>query len=51
MNYLGFSPEYLYHVANMLRSNIGSIFSVMIYAFLGLLGLYAAIEIIDRLGR
>lgn len=51
MDFLAFSPEYLYHVANMLRSNIGSIFSVMIYTFLGLLGLYVTIEIIDRLGR
>jgi hypothetical protein len=51
MDFLAFSPEYLYHVAGMIRENIGSIFSVMIYAFLGLLGLYATIEIIDRLGR
>ena len=51
MDFLACSPEYLYHVANMLRSNIGSIFRVMIYTFLGLLGLYVTIDIIDRLGR
>lgn len=51
MDYLAFSPEYLYHVANMLRSNIGAIFSIFFYPFFVILGLYTAIDIIDYLGR
>ncbi len=34
MDYVVFDLEYLYHMANMIRSNVGSIFSVCFHLFL-----------------
>lgn len=51
MDYLAFSPEILYHMANMIRSNIGTIFSVMIYTFFIILSVFITIYIINYLSR
>jgi len=51
MDYLAFSPEYLYRMAWMLRENIGTIFSVSLYTFLIVLGVFVVIEIICNIGQ
>ncbi len=39
MDYVVFDLEYLYHMANMIRSNVGAIFSVSFYLFLVVLSI------------
>ena len=51
MEYVVFSLEYLYHMANMIRSNIGSIFSVSLYLFLAVLSIYIIVQIISLIGQ
>ena len=33
MDYIAFSPEFLYGMANMIRASVGSIFNIGIYVF------------------
>lgn len=40
MDYIVFDLEFLYHIANMIRSNVGTIFSVCFYLFLAVLSIY-----------
>lgn len=40
MNYVVFDLRFLYHMANMIRSNVGVIFSVCFYLFLGVVSIY-----------
>ena len=40
MNYVVFDLAFLYHMANMIRSNAGTIFSVCFYLFLAVLSVY-----------
>lgn len=47
MDYVVFSLDYLYHMANMIRSNIGAIFSVSFYLFIVVLSLYTILRIVD----
>lgn len=47
LDYVVISPEYLYHMANMIRSNVGSIFSIALYLFIAVLSLYVLINIIS----
>ena len=46
MDYVAFSPEFLYQMAGMIRSGIGAVFSVGMYVFLLLLGLFAFLNFI-----
>jgi len=49
MDYFAFSPEYFYAAISLLLSNIGLIFSVILYLLLLILGIYAAVQIIGEL--
>lgn len=51
MEYVVFSPEYLYHMANMIRANVGSIFSVSFHLFLAVLSIYIMVHLIDFIGQ
>lgn len=51
MEYVVFSTDYLYHMANMIRGNIGSIFSVSIHVFLAVLSVYILIQVISFIGN
>lgn len=51
MEYVVFSPEYLYHMANMIRANVGSIFSVSLHLFLAVLSIYIMVHLIDFIGQ
>lgn len=51
MDYIAFSPEFLYQMAAMLRSSIGAIFSVGLYVFLILLGLCIFLDFINNIGK
>ena len=46
MDYVAFSPEFLYQMANMIRSGIGAVFSVGLYAFILLIGLFAFLKLV-----
>lgn len=46
MDYVALSPEFLYQMAGMIRSGIGAVFSVGMYVFLLLLGLFAFLNFI-----
>lgn len=50
-DYLAFSPVYLYHIMNMLRTNIGAIFTVAIYIFFIVLSIYVTLQIISHIGQ
>ena len=50
-DYLAFSPVYLYHIMNMLRANIGAIFTVAIYTFFIVLCIYNPLYIISSIGQ
>jgi len=49
MDYVVFDLEFLYHMANMIRSNVGTIFSVCLYLFIAVLSIYAIIRIVTYL--
>lgn len=49
MDYVAFSPEFLYQMANMIRSGIGALFSVGIYIFVILLGLCTFLDFIHKI--
>jgi len=49
MDYVAFSSDYLYQMADMIRSAIGSLFSVGIYVFMLLLGLNVFLNIIHNI--
>lgn len=46
MDYVAFSPEFLYQMANMISSGIGAVFSVSLYVFILLIGLFAFLRFI-----
>ena len=46
MDYVAFSPEFLYQMANMIRSGIGAVFSVGLYVFILLIGLFAFMKLV-----
>lgn len=50
MDYIAFSPEFLYGMANMIRSAVGSVFSVGFYIFLILLGLRVFLSMVQSIG-
>jgi hypothetical protein len=50
MDYIAFSPEFLYGMANMIRSAVGSVFSVGFYIFLILLGLRVFLSMVQGIG-
>ena len=50
-DYLAFSPVYLYYIMNMLRANIGAIFTVAIYTFFIVLCIYITLDIISSIGQ
>ena len=49
MDYVAFSPEFLYHMSNMIRSSIGAISGVGIYTFVLLLGLLSFLNFIQKI--
>lgn len=49
MDYVVISPEFLYLMANMIRSSIGAMFSVGIYITVILLGLFSLINLIYKI--
>lgn len=51
MDYVVFSPEYLYHMAWVIRSNIGTVFSVALYLFLAVLSVFIVLRIISYFAR
>ena len=51
MDYAVISPEILYWAAGMIRSVIGTLFSVGIYIFMLLLGLHVFLDIINSIGH
>ena len=46
MDYVVISPDYLYHMAGMIRSNIGTVFSVSLHLFIAVLYIYVILQII-----
>ena len=50
MDYIAFSLEFLYGMANMIRASVGSIFSIGIYVFLLLQGLRVLLSFIQSIG-
>ncbi len=46
MDYIAFSPEFLYQMAGMIRSGIGAVFSVGLYIVVLLLGLFTFLNFI-----
>lgn len=50
-DYVVFDLHALYEMANTIRSNIGSIFSVALYCFIGVLGIYLVIHLISDIAR
>lgn len=46
MDYVAFSPEFLYQMAGMIRSGIGAIFSVGLYVFVLLIGLFSFLNLV-----
>ena len=51
VDYVAFSPEYLYQMTAMLRSGIGAIASVALYAFLVIFGLLIFLDFINHIGQ
>lgn len=49
MDYVVFDLRFLYHMANMIRSNVGVIFSVCFYLFLGVLSIFVIHYIITSI--
>lgn len=49
--YVGFDVDALYVMANGLRSSMGTAFSIAMFCFLIVAGIYVAINFIDYLGR
>lgn len=49
MEYVVFDLDFLYHMANMIRSNVGTIFSVCIYLFLGVVSIFIIQYIISSI--
>lgn len=50
-DYVVFDLQALYNMANTIHSSIGSIFSIALYCFIGVLGIYLVIQLIDFLAQ
>lgn len=51
MEYVVFSTDALQNLFSMVRSSIGSIFGVALYAFIGVLSVYLVLNIVSRIAR
>lgn len=47
MDYVVFDLEFLYHMANMIRSNVGTIFSVCLHLFIAVLSICLILRIVS----